>query len=183
MYLSKGKIIFSNIISSVMLLISCPFVFIGIVGFLMDFFKFLGETDTGIKRELRQSLGVAVGILLFFGTILIISLKRFQLAGKANKFNHIFENDTDGVILMSSVSVIFGIQENKFIKLFDKMIKKGYIVNCYIEYNDTPRIILANQSEQLVAVKCPNCGASNNIKAGQSGICEYCHSEIQYISK
>ena len=77
MYLSKSKIIFSNIISSVLLLVSIPFVFLGIVGFLMDFFKFLGENDMEVKRELRQSLGIAVGILMFFGTILIISLKRF----------------------------------------------------------------------------------------------------------
>lgn len=178
MYLSKSKIIFSNIISSVLLLVSIPFVFLGIVGFLMDFFKFLGENDMEVKRELRQSLGIAVGILMFFGTILIISLKRFNIAGKANKFNNVFENDTDGVIPLSSVSVIFGLTEDKFIKLFDKMIKKGYIINCYIEYNDTPRIMIKNVSEQLVAVKCPNCGASNNIKVGQSGICEYCHSKI-----
>ena len=106
MYLSKSKIIFSNIISSVLLLVSIPFVFLGIVGFLMDFFKFLGENDMEVKRELRQSLGIAVGILMFFGTILIISLKRFNIAGKANKFNNVFENDTDGVIPLSSVSVI-----------------------------------------------------------------------------
>jgi len=183
MYLSKSKIIFSNIISSVLLLISSFFIFIGIIGFFIELFGFLGASNSETRMEWGQGLGIAVGILLFFGSMFIISLKRFKLAGKANKFNNVFENNRDGEIPLSSVSGMFGMKEKKFTKLFDRMIKKGYLVNCYIEYNGIPRIIIKDISERLVTVKCPNCGASGSIREGRTGRCEYCHSEIKITSK
>ncbi len=183
MYLSKVKIIFSNIVSSVLLLISSFFIFIGIIGFFIELFGFLGASNSEDRSGWGQGLGIAVGVLLFFGSMFVISLARFRFAGKANKFNNVFENNRDGEIPLSSASGMFGITEKKFKKLFDRMIKKGYLVNCYIEYSGIPRIILKNISEQFVALKCPNCGASNNIKKGQTGICEYCHSEIESTSR
>lgn len=183
MYLSKSKILFSNIISTVIVLISGFFLFIGLIGFFMEVFTFSEAVTRWEIIDAKESLAVAIGILIFFGVTMIIGIKRFRLTAKARKFNSIFENDSDGIILVSSISRVFGKSDALFMSLFDKLVKKGYLVNCYIAIDDVPKIILANGkinvSERFATLNCSNCGATNSVRVGFVEKCKYCGSEIK----
>ena len=73
-------------------------------------------------------------------------------------------------------------------KNIEEMIKKGYINK--IEAPDGKRIVYIqntgieliedapNNVQNCVAVKCEACGGVSEIPAGESGICEYCGSNI-----
>ena len=183
MYLSKGKILFSNIVSTIIILISSFFLFIGLIGLFMEIFTFSDAVTRWEINSAKESLAVAIGMLIFFSITMIIGIKRFTLTGKARKFNNIFEKDSDGIILVSSISRVFGKSDTLFISLFDKLIKKGYLVNCYIEIDDVPKIVLANGkitvSESFATLNCSNCGAPNSVRIGFVEKCKYCGSEIK----
>lgn len=98
MYLSKRRIIVSYLISIALLLSSGFFLFIGVTGIFMYSSQIPGEEDRIALQGLKESLGVCVGMIVFFTPILIVGICKLKMVGKANKFNSLFENDPDGTV-------------------------------------------------------------------------------------
>lgn len=183
MYLSKNRILLSNLLSAAMIMVSSFFIFIGFVGVGLVISWFTGSDEYFRRNEsVGEYLAVYIGLLLVFGVLMTAGIRRLILAGKARKFNSLFENDPDGVISLEKAAGLFGMPVHKFVSLFDRLVKKGFLVNCSLSNPDNPVIVLNNGAataeERFDVIHCPNCGAPNQIKLGFVEICRYCGSGI-----
>lgn len=174
MYLGKVKILLSKFISVIFILGSAFFIFISIVGICS---AFAGE----YAQSFIESLSVFFSLLSFCIVIIWFSVKRIRLANKAQKFNSIFEND-HGIIEADKIAKLFSLDEKKLIELFDKLVKKGYLVNCSLDFQDKIVIVINNGArtaqQKFDLVYCANCGASASVKLGFVEKCSYCGSKI-----
>ena len=69
---------------------------------------------------------------------------------------------------------------DKTLAELNRAMNRGYLVNCYLNQSGEAAIILTNitAADNYVTVICPNCGGSNQVRAGFSGVCSYCNSPL-----
>lgn len=175
MYIKKSKILFSNFLSVIFILVSGFFAFISLVGI---FSAFAGE----YTQSFGETISIFFTLLFLCIAIIWLSIRRISLANKANKFNSIFENDHDGVVDAEKTASLFALNEKNFIGLFDKLVKKGYLINCSLDFNDKLVIVLNNggqtAQQRFDLAYCENCGASTSVKIGFVEKCPYCGSKL-----
>lgn len=181
MFLSKRKLLFSQLISWFTVLWTAFGVFLGITGIGLCFSAMNGNYTVMREDEIESHLAAYIAFVIVPGAFLIWAVKNLRLAGKAYKFNTFFEGDPDGVLSVEKTAVLFGMPVHKFVDVFDKLLKKGYLKNCTLENPDNPVISLNNGAdsadEKFDIVHCPSCGAPNKVKIGFVDECRYCGSK------
>ncbi len=187
MYLSKGRLTISQLIAWAMIL-GCAFViFLGISGVGLCISALNGSDRYFEEDEIGSALAVYIGFIIVPGVFMFFAVRTLKLAGKAYKFNSLFENDPDGVISVENASRLFGKTVAEVAELFDKLIKKGYLKNCSLQNPDKPVFILNNGAETVEErydiIHCPNCGAPNSVKYGFVEQCQYCGSKVNMSVK
>ncbi len=180
MYLGKTKIALKKVISVLLIIFSGFFVFIGVCGVFMASSRLINGIE---KEKYSEYMAVYIVLIIGFGILLCISINMLRLAGKANKFNSIFENDPDGKLSVEKTSLLFGMPVFKFVKLFDKLVKKGYLVNCSLNNSGEQLLIVLNNGgrstqQKFDIINCPNCGAPNEVKLGFVEKCSYCGNKL-----
>lgn len=182
MYLSKSKLLFSQIVSWVTVLWTAFGVFLGITGIGLCISAMNGNYTVIREDEIESHFAAYIAFVIVPGAFLIWAVKNLGLTGKAYKFNTLFEGDPDGVISVEKIAVLFGMPVHKFVTVFDKLLKKGYITNCTLENPDNPMIVLNNGAKTVEGkfdiAQCPSCGASNNIKLGFVESCKFCGAKL-----
>lgn len=157
-------------------------IFVGIAGILFWGFG-LFIVMAGIATSDYPWLFVLIiphAVLLHFGR------KRRKRIRKAKKINTFLVNDTDG---MRYVRDLARDLETDFMGLLSElkfMFQKEYFENCILETGNTPALYFPVSEKaqalaprkRIVTVRCPNCGASNQLIAGRTGKCEYCDNPI-----
>lgn len=181
MYLGKQKIAMEYGYATLLFMLSGFFLFIAVVGIFMYSSQIPGEEDRIALQGLKESLGVCVGMIVFFTPILIVGICKLKMVGKANKFNSLFENDPDGTVSVENAARLCGMTISKFVDVFSKLVRKGLLVNCSLDNPDNPVISLNNGAdsadEKFDIVHCPSCGAPNKVKIGFVDECRYCGSK------
>ncbi len=180
MYLGKTKIALKKVIAVLLIIFSGFFVFIGVCGVFLASSRLINGIE---KEKYSEYLYVYIVLIISFGMLLGISINMFRLAGKANKFNSIFENDPDGQLSVEKTALLFGMPVFKFVKLFDKLVKKGYLVNCSLDNSGEQLLIVLNNGgrstqQKFDIINCPHCGAANDIKLGFVEKCKYCGNKL-----
>lgn len=149
-------------------------------------------------------------ISIFFVFVLSINLLVYFLTRSKVKFldnvdlyvNN-FKEDVDGIVKISDLARYVNQSENSIISNIQKLIKKGYIINCKIERkrdinyivfnnsllmqsmndsNTVKEIVLKDLQEYNTIKKytCPNCGATVDIKNINNVVCNYCNTKITF---
>ncbi|MBQ8296889.1 MAG: hypothetical protein IJX77_03810 [Ruminococcus sp.] len=187
MYLSKSRIIITQLFSWIIIFGSVFLCFLGISGVGLVISAIGGERKYMEENEIPSSLAVYIGFIAVGAGFLIWAIRNLRLAGKANKINSIFESDKDGIIDIAGTSRRLGMSEENFIALFDKLVSKGYLIDCSMELEPALRIVLNNgakNAEDLFeVVSCPGCGAPQTVKVGYVERCPYCGSDIKAIKR
>lgn len=182
MYLSKGKLLFSQLFSWAVILSSAFMMFLGISGIGLCISAMNGNYIVVQEDEIGSHLAVYIGFIIVPGCFLLWAVRTLILSGKAYKFNSFFESDPDGVLSVEKTARLFGKPVDKFIDLFSKLVKKGFLINCSLENPDEPVIVLNNGAKTVEGkfdiAQCPSCGASNNIKLGFVENCKYCGAKL-----
>lgn len=182
MYLSKRKLLFSQLFSWIIILATAFIILLGISGIGLCISAMNGDYSVVQEDEIGSHLAVYIGFIIVPGCFLLWAVRTLILSGKAYKFNSLFEADPDGVVSVEKTARLFGKPVDKFIDLFGKLVKKGFLINCSLENPDEPVIVLNNGAEKVEdrfdVVKCPSCGAPNNIRLGFVGNCKYCSSKL-----
>ncbi len=182
MYLSKAKIVLSNIVSAAMLLLSGFFIFVGAFGILLVLLEVLGFSDSLDDDRIIQYFVTYLAFLGFFIPLAMIAVKKIALTGKAKRFNSLFESDPDGVISLERAAKLFGEPVHELADLFEQLVGKGYLVNCALQNPDNPVFVLNNgaktATERFNSICCPNCGGVNVIKRDFVERCCYCGASL-----
>jgi len=181
MFISKGKTTFSSLIGIVFCLIggsTAAFWFLAVI------LSITGEIEATNSRagDALMSLFIAlIGSLITY-----IGVRKIRFVNKAKMLDSIFCGDMDGEIPISNAAILMGMSEADFVKLFSKLVSKGYIINAHFNNEvgecGLPRIVLNSSTAknvEYVVVRCPGCGASNSIRKGFVGKCNFCGNDIK----
>ncbi|MGN1086301.1 MAG: hypothetical protein ACI4Q5_04630 [Porcipelethomonas sp.] len=182
MYLGKTRIFITKFISIVLISGSSLLLFITICGFFMD----LSEKISGTMESevFAYQMGIWIPLAIFCGLILALSIFMIKFAGEAFYFNSVFESDADGVLSVEKTALMFGMVPVKFMKLFNRLVRFGYLKNCTISNESGELSIVLNNGKKKVdqkfdVIQCPHCGAANDIKLGFVEKCKYCGNKLQ----
>lgn len=176
MFVSKRKMLLSKIVAVLLLILSAPWAFLSIVGLGLSISRLFGSASAG------EDLSVAIGILLFFGLLVVWAVVLFRRISAATRFNTFFELDADGILPVEQLAASFGKPADAVAKSFQMLLKHGYLVNCVMQNPDALQIVLYrngnNIKERMDVCCCPSCGASVTVRHGFVAVCPYCHSDI-----
>lgn len=174
--------------------------FFGWFGILLFLFSFIDYAS------IRQSIyfnGFSLAISALGFAIYFSAKKCINLLQNANLYVNNFKNDVDGYIKVSDLTFYANQSEETIIKNFKLLQQKGYIINCTLENKRGVNYIVLNNSllkqslnnnEKLHEIiindiidyntlknyKCPNCGASIEIKDINNAICSYCRIKLVF---
>ena len=157
-------------------------------------------------NDMRDSLGIAVFSTLLFMIPLVIGIRMGRLVRAARRYEPAMRFDEDGMVTVEELSGRTGVAQETVRKELDQLFQKGYMINCVYERNASPPHVRlldpgpafrvsfsASMGEDgpkfqasagvgggsFVTVHCSSCGAENRIRAGMSGKCSYCGSQIK----
>lgn len=106
------------------------------------------------------------------------------------RINSLLEADADGFVPIKDLAKSMGRTEPGMIKKINRMIRKGYLINC--NYSMTQKAVLLSdkigkpdtqfrgmpENLPFVGVSCPSCAAALKIRANTKGTCPFCGTEI-----
>ena len=190
---TRTKLILSTIVEKVQLILGIVIVlFFGLM-------TVAGLTDEELSAD--KAFIVVMIIIDLIGVILIVlSAIRHRLIKNFKKYVELLSNDPTGSI--PNLAAALGVGEDVVVKNLEKMIKKKYFANAYIDRNQNrvclpnretapsaqegvPHVTVPNTSQaapaadQMTTVICPGCGGVNTVRKGCVAECEYCGSSIQ----
>jgi hypothetical protein len=143
---------------------------------------------------LATSTDIIVVIIFFALTALGISLivrgkKRRELAKLFKEYTARLA--TDPLRSIDQLAAATGVAVETAKENILEMIDKGYFVNTYVDFDRnclvflqegaSPESASTQQSESSVeyaSVSCPGCGATNRIRKGTVGECEFCGNPL-----
>lgn len=189
---TRTKLILSTIVEKVQLILGIVIVlFFGLM-------TVAGLTDEELSAD--KAFIVVMIVMDLMGVLLIVlSAVRHQLIKNFKKYVALLSNDPTGSI--SNLASALGTEEETVIKNLDKMIKKKYFANAYID-RDQNCLCFPNREQapltdmaphqgdrnepqsapaaaQMTTVVCKGCGGVNAVQKGCVVECEYCGSSIQ----
>lgn len=182
MFLNKSKISDTRILCTAVLWIAVFFMAIWVFAFAFAIGRYIEGKDR------ITSVMMFVALIAITSLFIIIPVTRLRRCGLANKFSGIFESDSDGIIMLSYAARVFGLKEAKLVKKFDKLLRKGYLLNCTLgEQYGEPAFLLSNGAdsidERFKVVKCQHCGAFSEIKVGFTQACPSCGGPLESREK
>lgn len=105
-----------------------------------------------------------------------------RLNDLATLYDNFFAGGNDGFVHIDELSRHAGKDASVIVKELEYLFRKGYFQNCSLQLSDQQGVKLASADRKnyagFKAVTCPGCGASNSIRSGSVGICEYCGSKL-----
>lgn len=131
----------------------------------------------GYSPELRDGLLIYVILLIPSVLLLLLGIRAGRDIALARRYNGIFAADRDGVVHASELTGAAGKPEAHLSKELERLFRLGLFQGCTLEQGASPAVILADE-KSFVVVDCPQCGASNRIRARTHAKCEYCGSAI-----
>lgn len=183
---ANNKVIVLNKIISI---VQCV---LGGMGLFVFGLGFLGNL-----LDVETSLDFA-SIILF---ILFISLNAYMLycGIKRNKMGKKLKNYINMIGNVASVSIVeiaLSVQasESQVVSEFEWLIKKNFLIDAYIDYDDKKLIFKeayakelekqqqeeqAKRNIQYISVVCECCNGTTRIVKGKGGICDYCGAPIK----
>ena len=159
----------------------------------------LGFTG-GLKSENGESvvgmIVIMVALFLGGGLLTLRGAKRMRILGERyNKYCQIiYANQTDLVTIANAA----GVSAETAQKDLRDMIDSGFFPGAYIDLtlqevilpgsrNKNQQVNMQQPAQQTIqneprrkVVKCPNCGASNEVVEGITKECEYCETPIAF---
>ena len=90
---------------------------------------------------------------------------------------------SNGLSNINELSSKIGVHSYEIIRAVEKLIGRGYLINCAINYENDPTIILMDDGKNLAyqyeMMKCPRCGSDMKVRKGFFTTCEHCGIEIK----
>lgn len=179
---SKTAIVISGIIEKVQLITGIVITFI----FGITAIACIGDNKYPIEEKFTMFVFTAIGILL-----IIFSIKRKKLI--KNFKSYVQRLSVDPTSSIENLASGLGTSQDVVKMNLEKMIKKRYFSNAYID-TENNRIVFSKASEQqtntikvnqsnepkieYITVTCKSCGGINKIAKGTVGECEYCGSPL-----
>lgn len=118
-----------------------------------------------------------IGMLIFF-TLAFRGIRNILMTRKARRYNSIFMTDIDGEIPVDELFPRMQITRDKLLKDMEKLIGRGLLVNCAVNYEKQMKIVLfqknKNMSQTITTIQCPKCGADMELKGGFITYCDHC---------
>ena len=129
--------------------------------------------------------GIVAGLaylvmLVMFGAVFLLGILNQNQVRLPKRFATIFSANATGTILVRDLAKQLNMSYDKTLAELNRAMNRGYLVNCYLNQSGEAAIILTNitAADNYVTVICPNCGGSNQVRAGFSGVCSYCNSPL-----
>ncbi len=182
MFISKNKIAAAKVSSTIQLAIGSFFAFFWIVGIFAVIPEDHAKRKYGSSTE--SMIAIDLVMLAITAIILFFGIRKKILISKAKKIANIFEGDTDGILPIQPTALLMGMNELKFMILFDKCISKGFIINSSLNNENGVCIVLTREGKhdpELVYIKCPGCGGTTAVRKGYSGSCRFCGSPLENL--
>lgn len=195
---SKVAIAVSKIVSIVQMLVGIVILVVFGICTIMCLADKNFFADTGVVFLIFCLVLDALGICL-----IVLSAKKTNLIKKFKTYVAVVSRNPNGYI--PDIAASLGASEDVVKKNIEKMIKKKYFANAYIDH-DSNCIVIANkqnlvdntvqqpkvstnvstssaasQPAEMVTVKCKGCGGINTIQKGAVAECDYCGSSIKGI--
>ncbi len=133
MYYSSSGTLLDKIVAILQISGMAFFAVIGFLATIFDAFDSIASSE-----NISFSFGIFIGAVL----IMAQGFYKLYMIGNARKFNNLFKGDYDGMIEISKIAVLHGGSERKCIQQIDKLIQKGYLVNCHLQNSPTPSVCL-----------------------------------------
>ena len=131
----------------------------------------------GIVAGLAGNAKLRSGLATYLVMLVILNQNQVRLP---KRFATIFSANATGTILVRDLAKQLNMSYDKTLAELNRAMNRGYLVNCYLNQSGEAAIILTNitAADNYVTVICPNCGGSNQVRAGFSGVCSYCNSPL-----
>ncbi|MGN1317814.1 MAG: hypothetical protein ACI4VF_02280 [Lachnospirales bacterium] len=172
LYLSKKTLTKASLKKNILTIIGSILTFLFATSVVMSI--------TGYNEEIKNGLIIYVAFLIFSIIILLIGIKTKLLINKANRYNLIFECDSDGVVTIEELTKQTGIESIKIIADIEMLLKKGYLSGCTLQKKGKICVILSNNTATgFINVVCDVCGGTTRLRVGNSGVCQYCGNAIK----
>lgn len=158
--------------------------------------------DPGYASDLDISFFIVCLVLDVIGLRLVISARNGSLLLKEfRRYVAALPNVQDGSI--PCLAAYLGTPEEQVRKNLERMMKKRFFANAYIDSSSNCVVIsnrqnttanptqpphpgasahtapATSQSIEMVTVKCKGCGGINTLQRGMVGVCDYCGSSIK----
>ena len=144
---------------------------------------FFGAGLVGGVLHASDGLREGIPVYLVFLVPSLLLLWRGVQAGRmteaARRYETIFAADRDGVVTLAELTQQMGQPAEKVFAQLERLFRQGYFQNCTLQRGGEPsvRIASAVAGERRVgflAVQCPRCGGTTQLRAGSQGVCAFC---------
>lgn len=182
MKLNKKVMVFNKFIAMLQIL----------VGSVNVVFWGIGGTGAWLDKDIDFTDWWLVMILCALaGWMLYCGIKRLRMENKARNYANVI-GDT-AMISISDIAGSVRVAESQVEKDFQWLIKKNFLVDAYIDYDDHALIFReaygklmeqkareerARKNIVYLSVSCKCCNGITQIEKGKSGTCSYCGAPI-----
>ena len=130
-----------------------------------------------------QTLLLALALVVPNALLVRAAVRRIRYSGRVSRLNTLFQSDADGVRLVSDLAQDLGTDSETVIRDMEWLLHNSYLKDCSLERGKVPTVYLKGGASGWVpekkTVRCRNCGAFVEIRAGMAGKCEYCDSPVR----
>ena len=161
------------------------------LGGLIGIGEFVQETETTglfwwkktVYRSLSErmpSLILAIGLILIAVVCLCVALRITLMIGRHKRYLAIIKGNDR--LLIQRIASITNTNIKRVMNDLQNMIDLGYIEDYYIDYEQGLLIDKSYVPNKIVKkiVKCPECGANNEVIVGQSNYCVSCRGLLLF---
>lgn len=120
------------------------------------------------------ALGVILVIFGFYGTPVLW----VNYSSKRKLKNIVSSVVNEHIYTVTLLASRYSVSRNKMKTDLSECFKKGYLAGYLFDGENITANFTKAYSEQVITVKCPNCGANCSFKASSDFICPYCGTNL-----
>ena len=173
MYLNKLKIASTMAICKMLILIGGIVWFITILFMIFTVILAFEEPDKGYVYFVAG----AMALLLFGGIASALTFPPISLMRRmyrAEKYNRIFEEDTDGMVSYEVFSRLTGFSGRRVRDDIRILTGKNILRNITYGWEGAMIIMKSETVGDFISVDCPNCGAQVPMRVNGGARCQHC---------
>ena len=153
---------------------------VGFFFFIAGLLFFMSEENTIEERIIMGIIMISIGSLCFFqGVVREKKLKEYKKYLPYIKSRKKIRLET----LSNKLNVDLEIVKLTILEMLDKEIINGYFsedeYELIITDKNNKKTDLTEKAKETKVVKCPSCGAKNNVIVGEKKNCEFCGTPLQ----
>ena len=134
--------------------------------------------------DIGESRSIYAVFLILFGWMFYSGIRASRDLENARRYDTAFRADKNEALKLSTLADQTGKRVDQVEKELERLFRKGFFKGCSLIGGKEAAVVFTEtgngkQKSSIQTVTCPHCGATNHIRVGSHGACEYCGGALE----